>query len=258
MLDKYKKSTKIIGVVLALILIFAVAGIYVGVKNYNSTGVFFTTKKKLPIYCVDTDKKKVAITFDASWGSDKTESLLETLDKYNVRATFFLVGGWVDKYPDKVLEIYKRGHEIGNHSNTHPNMTRLSKEKIINEIAITDAKIMKITGEKTKVFRCPEGAYNDKVVEAVESTNHYCIQWDVDSIDWKAQGADLEYNRVIKKTKPGSIILFHNDAKFTPQNLPRVLEKLKSEGYEFVTVSELIYKDNYHMDHSGKQIKNNQ
>jgi peptidoglycan-N-acetylglucosamine deacetylase len=253
-MDKYKKPIKII---LCILLIFICMGGLIGIKNYKTIGTFTLTKKKLPIYCVDTDEKKIAITFDASWGSDKTDSLLDILDEYDVKATFFLVGGWVEKYPEKVKDMYKRGHEIGNHSNTHPNMTTLSKEKIINEINITDAKIMELTGDRTKVFRCPEGAYNDTVIETVESTNHYCIQWDVDSIDWKAQGAELEYNRVMKKTKPGSIILFHNDAKYTPENLPKILDKFKKEGYKFVTISQIIYKDNYDIDFSGKQIKNN-
>lgn len=239
------------------VVILISAAVIMGIFNYRTKGVFLLNqKKKLPIYCVDTDEKKIAISFDASWGADKTDKILEILDKYDVKATFFLVGGWVDNYPDKLKEIHKRGHEIGNHSNTHPTMTKISRAKIINEIEITDAKIMKITGQGTKLFRCPEGAYDDKVIEAVESTNHYCIQWDVDSIDWKAQGADLEYSRVIKKTKAGSIILFHNDAKYTPQNLPRIIEKLKNEGYEFVKISDLIYEEDYHLDHEGRQIKN--
>jgi polysaccharide deacetylase family sporulation protein PdaB len=248
-----RNKRKIIQLAIVVVIgVIAAAGLY----NYRTKGVFFGDKRKLPIYCVDTQEKKIAISFDASWGADKTDKLLEILDEYDVKATFFLVGGWVEKYPEKIKAIYDKGHEIGNHSNTHPTMTKISRAKIINEISITDAKIMEIIGERTKLFRCPEGAYNDKVIEAVESTNHYCIQWDVDSIDWKAQGAEREYSRVIKNTKPGSIILFHNDAKYTPQNLPRILKKFKEEGYEFVKISDLIYKENYHIDHTGKQILN--
>lgn len=224
--------------------------------NYKDTSVFIKVDRSLPIYCIDTKDKKIALSFDVSWGEDNTDKILETLDKYNVKATFFIVGGWIDQYPDKLKEIYKRGHEIGNHSNKHPNMTKISREKIIQDIDIADAKIRQVTGEGTKLFRCPEGSYNDTVVETVKQTGHYCVQWDVDSIDWKEQGADLEYNRVIKNTKPGSILLFHNNAKYTPDNLPRIIEKLQSDGYKFVKVGELIYKDNYHIDHSGKQMPN--
>ena len=162
---------------------------------------------------------------------------------------------WADDFKDIVKEIDKRGHEIGNHTNKHPNMTVISKERMLKDIEIADAKILDITGKNTSLFRFPEGAYNDLAIETVESTGRKCIQWDVDSIDWKSHGADVEYERVIKNVKPGSIILFHTDVKYTPQSLPRILETLNSQGYKFVTVSELIYKDNYDINIEGKQIK---
>jgi polysaccharide deacetylase family sporulation protein PdaB len=224
--------------------------------NYKDTGVFLNVNRKLPIYSVDTKEKEVAISFDVSWGDDNINKILDILDKYNVKATFFIVGGWIDDNPDKVKEIYMRGHELGNHSNMHPDMTKISSNKIIEDINICDAKIMKITGTETKLFRFPEGSYNESSMQAVEQTGHIPIQWNVDSIDWKEQGADIEYNRVINKTKPGSILLFHNNAKYTPENLPRIIEKLQSEGYKFVKVGDLIYKDNYHIDYEGKQIQN--
>ncbi|EET84140.1 polysaccharide deacetylase [Clostridium carboxidivorans P7] len=139
------------------------------------------------------------------------------------------MGGWIDQYPEKVKSIYEKGHEIGNHSDRHPDMTKISRDKIIEEIDINDSKIRKLTGEGTKLFRCPEGSYNNLVVQTVKDTNHYCIQWDVDSIDWKEEGANLEYERVVKKVKNGSIILFHNNAKYTPDNLPKVIENLKKQ-----------------------------
>ncbi|MGV8981357.1 polysaccharide deacetylase family sporulation protein PdaB [Clostridium sp.] len=227
----------------------------IGGYNLKTKGVFLGEQRKLPIYSVDIKEKKIALSFDASWGEDKTDDILKILDKYNVKATFFVVGAWIDKYPDKLKTIYEKGHEIGNHSNKHPIMTTISKDRMINEIAITDAKIMSITGQVTTLFRCPSGEYNNLVIETVESTNHYCIQWDADSIDWKAQGAEIELDRILKKTKPGSILLFHNEAKYTPQNLPKILEYLKGEGYEFVKISDLIYKNNYYINGQGKQIK---
>ncbi len=240
-------------------IFFALSLLLIGIvtatlSNHKYTGAFINSNKKLPIYCVDTKDKKVAISFDVSWGNDNTDKILEILDKYNVKATFFLVGGWIDQYPDKVKAIHEKGHEIGNHSNKHPDMTKISRDKMIQEIDINDAKIRSLIGEGTKLFRCPEGAYNDSVVQTVKDTGHYCIQWDVDSIDWREQGADLEYDRVINKTKEGSIILFHNNAKYTPNNLSKVIEKLKKDGYEFVKVGDLIYKENYNIDHDGKQV----
>ena len=223
--------------------------------NLITKGVFLGEQRKLPIYSVDTKEKKIALSFDASWGDDKTDNILKVLDKYNVKATFFVVGAWIDQYPDKLKTIYEKGHEIGNHSNRHPIMTTISKDRMISEIAITDAKIMSITKQATTLFRCPSGEYNNLVIETVEDTNHYCIQWDADSIDWKAEGAEIELDRIIKKTKPGSILLFHNEAKYTPENLPKILEYLKGEGYEFVKISDLIYKNNYYINGQGKQIK---
>ncbi|WP_395939561.1 polysaccharide deacetylase family sporulation protein PdaB [Clostridium sp. DJ247] len=247
------RLTKKILLVFVLLFVAVMMSIFI---NYNDIGVFMSRNKKLPIYCVDTNEKKVAISFDVSWGTDNTEKILDILDKYNIKATFFIVGGWIDDSPDKLKEIFNKGHEIGNHSNRHPDMTKLSRDKIIEDIVICDAKVRKVTGEGTKLFRFPEGAYNDLAVEAVKETGHYSVQWNVDSIDWREQGADIEYNRIISKTKPGSILLFHNNAKYTPENLPRIIEELQSKGYSFVKIGDLIYKDNYRIDAVGKQVKN--
>lgn len=243
----YKKG------LLVIILLFISSIVSIGV-NYKSMGVFKFTHKKLPIYNVDTKDKKIALTFDVSLGDDNTSKLLDILDKYKIKATFFLVGRWIDDNEALVKEMVKRGHELGNHTNKHPDMNNITKEKLIEEIMTCDSKIISITGVSSKLFRCPEGAYNDLVLNTVEGTGHYSVQWDVDSIDWKENGVSIEYNRVIKKTKPGSILLFHNNAKNTPITLPQIIEKLQNEGYDFVKVSDLIYKDNYYLDAAGKQI----
>ncbi|MDP4144310.1 MAG: polysaccharide deacetylase family sporulation protein PdaB [Bacillota bacterium] len=247
-----KNLLKRMAVVCVLLLVGIVAAVAV---DYNDKGAFMNINKKMPIYSVDTKEKKVAISFDTSWGADNTLKILDVLDKYNVKATFFIIGRWAQDYPEETKEIAKRGNEIGNHSDKHPIMTKISKEQILNEISSCDAKLATLTGSKPMLFRCPEGEYNDLVVQTVEETNHTCIQWNVDSIDWKEQGADIEYNRIINKVKPGSILLFHNNAKYTPENLSKIIEKLKSEGYEFVKVSDLIYKDNFYLDNEGKQIR---
>ena len=225
--------------------------------NYGYKGAFTVLNRKLPIYSVDTKEKKLAITFDVSLGeNDYTEKILDLLDKYNVKATFFVVGDWVDRNPDKLKELCRRGHEIGNHSNRHPDMTKISREKIIEDININEAKIRSITGSGTKLFRCPGGAYDDSVINTVEKSGYYCIQWNVDSVDWKEQGADIEYRRIIKNIKPGSILLFHNSAKYTPENLPSIIKNLQSRGYKFVKVGDLIHKDNYRLNYEGKQMAN--
>lgn len=220
----------------------------------------FAIKRKLPIYSVETEKQDIAITFDVNWAKkDYIYEILDILKNKNVKATFFVMGGWIEYNEEniaKLRRIYDEGHEIGNHSNMHPDMTKITRERMIKEIEVTDSIIKKHTGITTDLFRCPSGAYDDRVIETVDSTKHYCIQWDVDSIDWKEQGEQIEYERVIKKSSAGSIILFHNDAKYTPKNLEKLIDNLKDKGYNFVVVSELIYKDNYYIDSNGKQHKN--
>lgn len=242
--------------------LFFIAGIFVFFSAYflafklNHVEMASAKVQKFPIYRVDTKDKKVAITFDTNWGTNNTKKVLDILDKYNAKATFFLMGTWIDKHPEETKEIFKRGHEIGNHSNSHADFTLISESRMIEEIAATDAKLIKLLGKDSKIFRFPSGSYNEKAVRVAENTNHFCIQWDVDSIDWKERGADIEYNRVMKNVKPGSIILFHDNAKYTPDNLVRIIGKLQKDGYKFVTVSDLIYKENYHIDNTGCQKLN--
>jgi polysaccharide deacetylase family sporulation protein PdaB len=249
-----KKSKVYKGFSASVVLLLVVLIVLVG--NIYDVDVFQRDKRKLPIYSVDTKEKKVALTFDASWGQDNTEKIVQILDKYDVKATFFLVGAWVDSNPNKLKLLFDKGHEIGNHTNLHPNMNSISKEKLIKEIESADNKIKKIIGQGTTLFRAPSGDYNNSVIETIEGTNRYVIQWNVDSIDWKGDGADIEYNRVMKKTVPGSIILFHCEAIHTPDNLPKIIEALKEKGYVFTTVSQLIYKENFYIDENGKQIYN--
>jgi len=224
--------------------------------NFSKTASVFKNEssKKLPIYCVEKDEKVCAISFDAAWGNEDTEELIAILKNYNVPATFFVVGEWVDKFPESVKALNDAGHDIMNHSDTHPHMTQISKEKMIKEVTECDSKIEKITGKKPNLFRPPYGDYNDSVVTTMHETGHYTIQWDVDSLDWKDLSASEIYNRVTSRVQNGSIILFHNAAKHTPEALPMILEKLKEDGFKIVKINDLIYKNNYYMDTAGKQI----
>ena len=222
----------------------------------GSVVTFANSDRKLPIYCVETDKKQIAISFDAAWGNDDTEQLINILDEYDVPATFFVVGAWVDKYPESVKELSDAGHQIQNHSNTHPYMTGLSTEQMIDELESCNKKIENITGKCPTLFRPPYGDYDNRVVEAVESIDMFTIQWDCDSLDWKDNAtADSICKRVTSKVKNGSIVLFHNDADHTPTALPNILKCLKDEGYEFVFISDLILKKNYEIKHDGTQCK---
>ncbi len=216
----------------------------------------FNTKRELPIYYVDTKEKKIALSFDAAWGTDQTNNILDILDKYDIKTTFFLVDFWVTKHPDLVKEIDKRGHEVQNHSTTHPKMTELSKEDMIKEVKTTEENIEKIIGKKTNLFRPPFGDYNDEFINTLREIDYHVIQWDVDSLDWKELGVDPVVDKVTRNVKNGSIVLFHNNAKYADEYLPRIIEKLQEENYKIVPVSELIYKEDYNMDNTGKQMKN--
>ncbi len=159
----------------------------------------------------------------------------------------------MDEYQDDVRLIHQRGHEIGNHSNTHPHMSTLSDSQIREELNIATQKIKAITGKDVILFRPPFGDYNNRLIRVCRDEGYYVIQWDVDSLDWKELGVQPMVDRVKKKVKEGSIILFHNNAKYTPQALPIILDYLLDEGYEIVPVSQLIYKENFYVDHEGRQ-----
>ena len=217
-----------------------------------------TEQKELPIYSVETDKKQVSISFDAAWGDEQTHTLLDILEEHNVKSTFFLVGDWVDKYPDDVKDMYDAGHDIGNHSDTHPHMTEMSTEEQKNQIKACNEKIKEITGKEPKLFRAPYGDYNNTVVQSVKSLDMYCVQWDIDSLDWKDPSPSEMVDRIVPNLQNGSIILMHNGAKNTPDALPMIIEAVREAGYEFVPLSKLVCKNckvNYKTDVTGRVIK---
>ena len=212
-----------------------------------------STQRQLPIYCVQKDYKVVSLSFDAAWGNEDTEQLIEILGKYNVKATFFVVGEWVDKYPESVKALHDAGHEIMNHSADHAHFNSLSTDEIIADLNACNDKIEEVTGARPTLFRCPYGEYDDHVILATRSIGMEPIQWDVDSLDWKDLSAADITKRVTSKVQPGSIVLFHNAAKNTPAALPGIIEYLLQEGYTFVPVSEIILKGEYTIDHTGRQ-----
>ena len=241
-----KKLLLTLGVLILSMLIFVVNNI--DSKNTASQ------KDNIPIYCVQTNEKKIAITFDSAWDDEDLSEVLKALGDYDCKATFFVVGDFIEKYSQRVGEMFKAGHEIANHSNTHPHPNSLSREEMIKEMDDCDKKIKDITGQQQVLFRAPYGEYNNLLVQTCKDTGRFCIQWDCDSLDWKGLTADEIVKRVTSKVKNGSIILLHNGAPNTAKALPSLLCELKNMGYEFVKVSDLIYKDNYYIDHTGMQI----
>lgn len=213
-------------------------------------------ERRLPIYCVKTDKPQVALTFDAAWGNEDTRRLMDILAAHNIKVTFFMTGGWVEKYPEDVVYIAQQGHELGNHSENHKNMSRLDKAEIKSELQMVHDKVKKLTGKDMALFRPPYGDYNNNVIEVADSIGYYPIQWDIDSLDWKDYGADSIVNKVLDDPHlgNGSIILMHNGAKYTPDALETVITGLQQKGFEIVPVSSLIWKENFHLDQEGRQF----
>ncbi len=234
---------------------FCVLALALAVVLVCSVGTFAASDRKVPIYSVETPSRTVALSFDAAWGNEDTAALIDILGRYDVKATFFVVGTWVDKYPDSVRQLADAGHEIENHSDTHPHLPTLSAEEMTHQIEACNEKIARITGSRPTLLRPPYGDYNNAVIDTVTQLGMYPIQWDVDSLDWKdGHTADRITQDVLKKVRNGSIILFHNAAEHTPEALPGIIEALRAQGYTFARVSELIYRDNYRLDHTGRQI----
>ena len=246
---------KVIKISLSVVCLGLAAAVALsGVTFYSIAKTVNNSVKRLPIYSVALNEKKIAITFDAAWSAEDTDLLINILKKHNARATFFVVGDWADKNPVAVKKLYNAGHEIGNHSDTHPAFSTISRDEIKAEIISCNNKIKAITGVAPRLVRAPSGDYDNKSLEVTESLGMKMLQWDVDSLDWKLLSVNEMYNRVTSKVQNGSIVLFHNGVENTPEALDEILTKLKADGYEFVTASELIYWDNYEIDHTGRQL----
>lgn len=243
--------------VLSAILVLSIAISYG--QHYFSSSTISTASlianRKLPVYCVEQNDKKIALSFDAAWGNEDTQRILDILKKKKVHVTFFMTGGWIEKYPEDVKAICNAGHELGNHSENHKQMSTLSAEECKEEIMKPHEKVKQLTGVEMHVFRPPYGDYNDTLITAAEDCGYHAIQWDVDSLDWKDYGTDSILNTVLnhKHLGSGSIILCHNGAKYTADALERLIDGLQEKGYELVKMSELIYQDNYEIDTEGRQ-----
>ena len=246
-------ARKIVAIVLSLAL---VSGLFLAVRFSGASEVISgNVERKLPIYRVKTDEKKIAISFDCAWGTDYTDTLLSVMEKENVKSTFFMVEFWTVKHGDYVKKIVGCGHEIGTHSKTHPEMSKLDRSAIESELKSSSLAIENITGKKVELFRAPFGDYDDLLIETAKDLGLFTIQWDVDSLDWKDLSASEITEKVVKNAKEGSIVLFHNQGKHTAEALPGIIAKLKDKGFTFVSIGELIYRDNYKILPNGEQIK---
>ena len=223
--------------------------------NTNTVATSSTNEKLLPIYNVETDEKKVAFTMNCAWNADDIDSILKTLEENNTKITFFMVGDWIEKFPEAVKKIYEAGHEIASHSDTHSHVNNLSYEENIEEIEKSNDKIEKITGSRTKIYRAPYGEYNNTVIKAAQDKGYFTIQWNLDTLDYTGLTGDEMWKRLDGKLKAGDIILSHNGTKNTASSLDMLIKNIKAKGLEVVKVSELIYQENYTINSNGTQIK---
>ena len=247
--NKEKIQTYIVSVLTVAVLIT--------IANVRKVETIQTSsqEKELPIYNVQTDEKKVAFTMNCAWNADDIDKILETLQKNNIKITFFMVGDWIEKFPEAVKKIKDAGHEIASHSDTHPHVNNLTYEENINEIEKSNDKIEKITGNRTKIYRAPYGEYNNTVIKATRDKGYFCIQWNLDTLDYTGITGDEMWNRLKEKIKAGDIILSHNGTKHTADSLDMIIKNIKAKGLEVVRISDLIYQENYTINNNGTQIK---
>ena len=251
-LNKQKIYTYLLSI-LTIIVLFCIAG---NMEREELSIETSANNKLLPIYSVKTEKKEVALTINCAWNDTDIEKILETLKTNNVKATFFLVGDWVDKYPEAVKKISESGNEIGSHSNTHAHVNQLSYEKNVKEIKESIEKIKKITGKNVSLYRPPYGEYNNTVIRAANENGYIPIQWSLDTLDYTGLKGNEMWNRIKDKIQSGDIILMHNGTEHTAESLDTIIKNIKEKGFNLSTVSELIYKENYYIDVTGKQIQN--
>lgn len=235
---------------LSFALLLTISAAYVGALPDTVSVV--SGKRELPIYCVNRDDNKISISFDAAWGGDKTLGILDLLDEYNIKTTFFLVDIWTQKYPELVKEIVARGHEIGNHSTSHPQMSKLNETQIAKELNTQADNVLAIAGVRPVLFRPPYGDYNNRVITTARAQGFEPIQWSVDSLDWKNRGAQEIINRATK-VKSGDIVLFHNDSQYILDALPAVLKYYAENGYSVVPISEILLTGETTIDIQGRQ-----
>jgi peptidoglycan-N-acetylglucosamine deacetylase len=234
-------------VILAISCVYAIGG------GFRQLNVFLNTQAEIPIYSVETSDKKLALTFDISEGMDYTDEIIKVLDNHKVKATFFLVGSWIDKNPGTVKKLFDKGYQIENHSDMHQHMIKQNKNQNRSEIKNCYEKIEKITGVGSSFFRVPFGEYNSNIMKIINEEKHIAVQCDINAMNINTNGNDLTYENIIKTADKGSIILMNNSSDQISVVLDKVINKLQVQGYKMVKLSDLIYKDNYYIDHLGRQ-----
>ena len=218
----------------------------------SSTGV-----REIPIYSVETEEKRVALTFDAADGAEDVDAILGILAAHDTKATFFLCGCWVRNHPKEAAKIVNAKHEIGNHGDMHLDPVKISTESLTDEIKNQALEIQKRFGITQSLYRPAYGSYNTEVVRTAKKLGYEVVQWSVDSLDWKNYGVEEVQKQILSHTqlRNGAILLFHIDTESTAKALDGILTELEDQGYEIGTVSDLILEAPYEIDPTGRQFK---
>lgn len=225
--------------IIAVACFFAAGIVYAERENLT----VFSQNEPAAVYSVQTDKKLIALTFDISWGEIQPEAVVKVLQEKGVtKSTFFLSSPWSKAHPQIVDKIVKAGFEIGSHGHKHANYTALDNTEIRTQIQTAHGILTEVTGKSPKLLRLPNGDFNKRVLQVANELGYKVIQWDTDSLDWKANSAQEIVQQVTSLAHPGDIVLMHasDSAKYNQEALPQIIDHLKDQGYEFVTVSELL------------------
>lgn len=228
---------KVVAFCLSVAAVLMMPGIKVSARKYDpraDSSVFFSVK--------DTEKR-IALSFDDGPLAGKTDKILDVLDKYGIKATFFMVGSQVMYCPETAMRVMSDGHEIGNHTNNHKSLAALSEDELDDEICHAERAIFDACGYIPSLFRPPEGVCTEKISRAAKKQGYSIIMWSVDTLDWQGKNAEIIAENVLANAKPGAVILMHDGIfakSHTAESLDLIIPALLAEGYTFVTVGELI------------------
>ena len=233
---KHKNITLLAGLLAACAIFYAV--------SYPSAVGAYATDRQLPIYCVEKDQKVCSISFDAAWGNEDTQTLIDILEQYKVKATFFVVGNYLETSPDLVKRMLAEGHTVGNHTYHHPDMSKIrTKEDFARELEALETLYEEITGEPiSKYYRPPQGIYSEKNLQMAKDLGYRTFFWSLAYVDWKQDDQpthEQAFDKLLTRVHPGAVVLLHNTSKTNGEILDELLAKWEEMGYTFHPLSEL-------------------
>lgn len=211
-------------------------------------------KRDMPVFRVEKAYKVCSLSFDAAQEKGEIEAIVKALDKYQIKATFFVTGQWADRFPETVKQLNGSGHEVMNHTENHPHLLHCSTDELSSQLLSCSEKLTLLTGKPPNLFRPPFGEYDDKIVAAARGFGLQTVMWTIDSQDLRCSSSQQLLELSCNGIQPGSIVRFHVNGPYTAQALPEILETLIQKGYSFEPVSDLLYQQDYRIDSFGKQI----